>query len=373
MKKINKWILSLILSILAITAISFMPSNSVEAEANTHTVHFNYDYNYSSLSSHLDEGIRSIYKGVKPVIVNDGEKVTPPISHTAIERYYDVTWKYLVNVDTYATFDLDTPITKDITLIAEWTPVNYTIYFTYPNDEDSEIINCKHSQVYNFESSQIELYRPQRPNYIFVNWYKDSALTKLYLNVPAHSESDVVLWPKWTPIEYQINYHTEGDNLYNIKSYNIETEDFTLRAPSRTGYSFLGWFLDDDYTYECTTITNKMSGDIDLYAKWEAIVYRVTYVLPNGEHQVVECKYGETADLPKIGKSIFEVLKTNVSRENITADTIIILTKNNIWYVYFIGLLVVLSIVGVILFVVIRRNRTIKKLRYMYQSNFKKI
>ena len=94
--------------------------------------------------------------------------------------------------------------------------------------------------------------------------------------------------------------------------------------------------------------------------------------MPDGSHQVIKCKYGETAELPNVDKSIFEVIKTSSSRDNITEDTIILISKHNIWYVYFIGLIAILGVIGVIIFVSVRRTKKIQKLRYMYQSNYKK-
>lgn len=371
MKSMKKWIFSFVLALVAISSLVFIPRGDVFASSNC-TVNLNYEYFKSELSNDLTENIKDNYRGYNSITVQNGSLVNLPKAGNDISGYYELSWKVL-DIDHFEDFNELTPITSDITLYAFWTPVDYYIYFIYPDNIKSEIVNRKDSQVYNFESSQLELYRPQRPNYVFVNWYKDAGLTDLCLNIPAHSTSDFRLYPKWRAVDYVVKYHNAGENLYNINSYNIETDDFTLRAPTKTGHIFLGWYLDEDFTYPCTTIMGSMAGDIDLYAKWEAIEYTVTYILPDGSSQVVKCKYGETAELPIINKSIFEVIKTSTSRENITEDTIILISKNNIWYVYFIGLIVLLGVAGVVIFFTVRRNKKIKKLRYMYQSNYKKI
>lgn len=372
MKNVKKWIFSLILSLTAITSLVFIPRGETFASTN-HTVYFNYDYNSSELSNNLPQEMRDKYSGIKSTTVISGSAVTLPKCDSDISGYYELSWKVCDIDGQHIDFNPSTPITSDITLFADWTPIDYYIYFIYPDDIKSEVLNRKDNQKYNFESTQQELYRPQRENYVFVGWFTDETLSRQCLNIPAHSTSDFRLYPKWRPIDYIITYHDGGENLYNNTSYNVETGEFTLKAPTKTGHTFMGWYLDEDFTHELTAITSDMAGDIDLYAKWEALVYNVTYILPDGTQQVVKCKYGETADLPKVEKSIFEVIKTSSSRDNITEDTIILISKNNIWYVYFIGLIVVLGIAGVVIFFSAKRTKTIKKLRYMYQSNYKKI
>lgn len=373
MKNLKKLIITIVFLIVAVFSATNISFEKVNADTQ-YTVYFNFDQNSASIQS-LPEALKSKYSGIKSQKVSAGGYAVEPISDKSIFDYYHLDWQIVVNADLHKSVDVSNyPIQENnTTFIAVWTPVEYNVYYTYPDGEDAEITNCKYSETFTYDSPQLELYRPTRPNYVFVNWYRNSDLTGLCLNISSKTRGNVILYPKWEPQTYNVTYHDAGDNLYNITSYNIETEDFVLKAPSKAGHIFLGWYLDEEMTHECTKITSQMTGNIDLYAKWEVIVYDVTYILPNGDFEIVKCEYGQTAELPKIEKSIFEIVKSNVSRENITGDTIIILTKTNIWYVYFIGLIVVLAGLGVALFVIIKRRRQIKKLRYMYQSNYKKI
>lgn len=51
-----------------------------------------------------------------------------------------------------------------------------------------------------------------------------------------------------------------------------------LPAPlSRTGYTFGGWYSDNNFKTKVTKITSKMSGDINLYAKWTPIRFKVKF------------------------------------------------------------------------------------------------
>ena len=57
-------------------------------------------------------------------------------------------------------------------------------------------------------------------------------------------DNDVTVTPLSTIIEYNITYNdADGSPVIvdNPESYNIETPTFTLKAPIKTGYTFLGW------------------------------------------------------------------------------------------------------------------------------------
>ena len=48
----------------------------------------------------------------------------------------------------------------------------------------------------------------------------------------------------WEPVQYVIEYDLAGGTIAedaNPAVYTTETDDFTLAAPERDGYVFLGW------------------------------------------------------------------------------------------------------------------------------------
>ena len=75
-----------------------------------------------------------------------------------------------------------------------------------------------------------------------------------------------------------------GDSIekYNIEvTYNEEYGD--LPEPSRTGFTFDGWFTNTTYTNEVTSeSTVLITNDHSLYAKWIADGYLLTFIFNNG-------------------------------------------------------------------------------------------
>ena len=69
-------------------------------------------------------------------------------------------------------------------------------------------------------------------------------------------------------ITYNLN---EGKNATaNPNTYTFGKGVKTLENPVRGGYKFAGWFSDADCTKAVTSISETQTGDVTLYAKWEA-------------------------------------------------------------------------------------------------------
>lgn len=76
--------------------------------------------------------------------------------------------------------------------------------------------------------------------------------------------------------EYQITYVLDGgtnptDNS-NPSTYKASTLPITLQDPEKQGYTFGGWYTDENFGAENKkeSIESGSTGDITLYAKWEA-------------------------------------------------------------------------------------------------------
>lgn len=71
---------------------------------------------------------------------------------------------------------------------------------------------------------------------------------------------------------YIINYELNGgiNHTGNPSAYMSDSDPITLHDPVREGYTFLGWYTDAAMTKPITQITSANTGNLTLYAKWEA-------------------------------------------------------------------------------------------------------
>ena len=88
--------------------------------------------------------------------------------------------------------------------------------------------------------------------------------------MPATVTEDKTYTAQYTPVEYDITYELNGgtNNAGNPDKYTIETPTITFLAPTRTGYTFDGWYSDAAFTTVKTGITVGSTGDVKVYAKW---------------------------------------------------------------------------------------------------------
>lgn len=80
-------------------------------------------------------------------------------------------------------------------------------------------------------------------------------------------------------VEYSITYQLDGgkNNSGNPKVYTQNSEIIVLKTPTRTGYSFGGWYSDSAYKNKVTRITQGSTGNLTLYAKWTANKYNIKF------------------------------------------------------------------------------------------------
>lgn len=83
---------------------------------------------------------------------------------------------------------------------------------------------------------------------------------------------------------YGISYVLNGGSNHksNISAYYNQT--VKLYNPTRSGYSFKGWYSDSKYKTRVTSYKKGTKGNKKLYAKWSKNTYRITYKLNGGKN-----------------------------------------------------------------------------------------
>lgn len=67
---------------------------------------------------------------------------------------------------------------------------------------------------------------------------------------------------------YRISYWMDGGiNGFNPSTYS-KGDEFALKRPSKNGYQFMGWFLEENFQTEITGITRDMCEDLVVFARW---------------------------------------------------------------------------------------------------------
>jgi len=168
-----------------------------------------------------------------------------------------------------------------IILYAVWEPATYTV--TYRDNVSSEIITVPDSQIkFCDETLILSSMVPTLEGYTFAGWYTTADGEGGTAYAPGASytaNADLSLYAQWIANSYTVTYNANGgsfDGGSNTASAT-KTQDSPLTllggddAPSRTGFTFIGWATDasaQSPTYEGgDSYTDNES--IVLYAVWQ--------------------------------------------------------------------------------------------------------
>ena len=162
------------------------------------------------------------------------------------------------------------------TLYAKWSVVTYKITYNMNGGTNSS----KNPASYKVTTSTVTLQNPTRRGYTFGGWYTNSSFSgSKVTQIAKGSVGNKNLYAKWTKTKYAIAYNLNGgtNNSKNPAYYYITSNTITLQNPTKTGYTFGGWYSDSGYKTRVKEITKGSVGKKTLYAKWTANQYTIKF------------------------------------------------------------------------------------------------
>jgi len=159
---------------------------------------------------------------------------------------------------------------------AKWTPKKPTVTFNYQGATGGT--NLKNNTV-TYDSTYGTLPNPTKTGYTFKGWYTAaSGGSKVTSTSKVTNASNHTLYARWTAVSYTIAYSLDGGTVTgNPSTYTIESNAITLKNPTKTGYTFMGWY--DNAAFNGTVITGVSAGSTGnktFYAKWKINTYAIT-------------------------------------------------------------------------------------------------
>ena len=205
--------------------------------------------------------------------VKSGEKAVLPVAPT-LKGYTFAFW-YLGEDEQKATaYDFDTPVTGDITLTAKWNINKYTVTF---DSYGGTPVPPKQEVEYGLTATKPD--EPTLKGHTFAFWYlgeDEQNATAYDFGTPV--TENITLTAKWNINKYTVTFDTDGGTPVPPNQeveYGLTATEPTT-APTKTGYTFDGWYLGDE-KYD---FSDAVEQNITLRAKWEAkqvvnvVIYR---------------------------------------------------------------------------------------------------
>lgn len=201
-------------------------------------------------------------------------------------------WEYndvIINSD----FLENIQINEDIYIYASWSIIEYNIDYNLNGGE-----SVSNPSTYTIEDENLPLLSPSKYGYNFVGWQTNDG--NIIDTIDTKQCKDITLTAKWELITHNVHYNLDGgtNNSNNPTSFS-QLEEIPLLAPEKRGYSFDGWYTDNNFTTKIEKISLYTENDINLYAKFNINNYSIQFKSNGGnEISTINLPYNTQVTLP---------------------------------------------------------------------------
>ena len=159
----------------------------------------------------------------------------------------------------------------DHTLYRKWSKFQYTIYWRITQNGTEH-----YKQKGEWGTEVVVPADPTREGYTFTGWDKEIPATIPMLGVNTTSMTFVATW---TANEYKLTFDANGGTCTVAdKTVTFNEAYGELPVPTKTGYTFTGWYTAPTGGTKVTNSTKMTDTDnITLYAQWKIEQYTITF------------------------------------------------------------------------------------------------
>ena len=177
------------------------------------------------------------------------ERIQKPYEEPIREGYYFRGW--YKDADCTQMWDFDDPIPGNMTLYAGWDILSYVIRVRLENGEQDIIINQNYGTPVTVPDD------PTREGYTFIGWD---------IPFPAKMPAKITtITAQWTINQYTITFDTAGGSEIDSIEQDYDTAITAPDAPTKEGYTFIGWDMEIPTTMPAENMTVTAQWEINQY------------------------------------------------------------------------------------------------------------
>lgn len=131
---------------------------------------------------------------------------------------------------------------------------------------------------------------PAKTGYTFAGWD-----TEVPAKMPVTPDGGLIITAKWTVNKYTMSFNSDGGTAVESKTYDFGAKTEAPAEPTKTGYTFAGWYLGD----EAYIFGTMPANDVALVAHWTINEYTMSFNSDGGT--AVESRiyaYGAQTEAP---------------------------------------------------------------------------
>lgn len=204
-----------------------------------------------------------------------GSKIEQPDNPTKT-GYSFAGWFKSLDETTPFDFDTETMPAENITLYAKWTINQYTISFITNNDQTLL------SETYDYGAEIQPFETLSKIGFELDGWFEynteTSEISDVEFELQTMPARNITLYAKWSVQKLTVIFNTNGGNVIDDIIINYGMTINQPNNPTKTGYTFNGWFSDTNCTEENRVDFNNVitiTQNTTFYASWLANSYHL--------------------------------------------------------------------------------------------------
>jgi len=206
--------------------------------------------------------------------VENGKKASEPTPEPTKAGYTFAGWYTSSTGNT--PFIFDNAIIEDTIVYAKWNPVTYTVSFDVDGGSAVPSQTIAHG-----EKATEPMLAPIKAGYTFGGWYTDKNHTQAF-TFNSIITGDTTIYAKWEPLKYTVSFEVgDGSAVPNQSVAHGEKANEPTPVPTKTGYTFGGWYKDAGHT-QAYDFNSVITETMTIYAKWNAQTYTVSFNTDGG-------------------------------------------------------------------------------------------
>ncbi|MGR6541907.1 InlB B-repeat-containing protein [Paenibacillus tundrae] len=187
----------------------------------------------------------------------------------------------------------NTAITTNTQLYAGWSVSRYIVSFDSSGGTAVADVSVNHGLTISEPTA------PTRAGHTFNGWYTNAGRTQPFNFGNMAITQNMQLYADWIVNQYTVSFNSSGGAAVADVAVNHGSTLSEPTAPTRTGYSFTGWYTDASRTELFNFSSTEITGNTQLYAGWSIDQYAVSFNSGGGtEVGSVLVDYGSTVSAP---------------------------------------------------------------------------
>ena len=155
---------------------------------------------------------------------------------------------------------------------------NESIKITFDSRGGSSVGGC----ILDYNELLTEPDEPIKKGYTFEGWFKDKSFGEKWDFYSDRVTKDMTLYAKWSIVRCTVTFSDDIHNVLETDIFDYGSKVKEPEPPVKNGYTFDGWYKDEDYTAKWIFSRDVITEDTYLYAKFSANKTSVTYIANGG-------------------------------------------------------------------------------------------